>query len=355
MIAQRLAQLGAGALLAPLLPESAPTSEAPARLEITESRELLDFCLYNRLGPILGDAVATGRLVLDAETQAELTEALAHVLGSQLRVETSGLRVIDALLDAGVDFRVVKGMATAYLDYPNPSLRTFGDLDLLIRSSDMPRATDRLARVDGGAFRALRGGDWRLQHALPFIVDGVEVDLHVRLLHQAAGHRADRLDLFDGPEEFDIVGRRVLALPPWLRLVQAACQNVIGGSQQLTSDLDVARLAPDIDFAGERCRAVGLGWVFAEGVRRSQRSLGWGDPSTSTPAESWRERWFRRVYEGRRSSVVELSLLEIVSAPPAHGVRLVKSSVLPGPEYLARRGRTPRQQIIRQIERLRRG
>lgn len=342
-------------MLAPLLPVRPRGGERPKPLGDAESGALVDLCLFNRLGPVLAEAVAEGRIELSTPARLELVEALGHILGSQLRVETTSMRVIDALLDAGIDFRVVKGMATAYLDYPNPALRTFGDLDLLVRRTDMSRAIDVLGLLDEGSFRALRGGDWRLQHALPFVVDGVEVDLHVRLLHQAAGHCAERLGLFAEPEEVVIVGRQLHALPSWLRLVQAACQNVIGGSQQLTSDLDVARLAPDVDRAADRCREVGLGWVFEEGVRRSQRNLGWGDPSASTTTAGWRDRWFRRAYDGRRSSVAELSLLEMVMATPSHSVRLARSSILPGTEYLARRGRTPRQQVVRQLRRIRDG
>ena len=46
------------------------------------------------------------------------------------RVLLETVAELDAL---GAEFRVLKGTAVAHLDYPDPSWRGFGDIDLLVR------------------------------------------------------------------------------------------------------------------------------------------------------------------------------------------------------------------------------
>ncbi len=354
MIADQLAELGAELLLSGLLPPAGePTSHGPVRLDDAESEQLFDLCVQNRLGPLLGESIRAGRFELSQATMTKLPRALEHILASQLRVEAAGVQVLDALAVASIELRVLKGMATAHLDYPNPALRPFGDLDVLVRTEDMPAAIDALRRLRPDGIQALRGDDYRLQHALPFVIDDVEVDLHHRLLHQAAGHRAAHLGLFDGGEPYELWGRPVVALPAWLRLVQAAAQNVIGGYQQLSSDLDVARLSREIPTAADRCHEVGLGWVFLEGVERAAKNLGWHVPGFGGRPPTWRDRWFERAYGEDVGSVLGTTRLELAMAPPSAGLRLVKSAFFPGSAYLERRGRSRRDQLVRQVERLR--
>ncbi len=318
-----------------------------------ESKALVTLCQNNRLAPILGHEVQSGRLVLSEESLAELATTIEHYLATQLRVECGAMPVIDALIQHEIEFRVMKGMATAFLDYPNPAMRPIGDLDLLIRPRDMPRAIEALAALEGGELHVLPGNDWRITHAIPLRLNGVEVDLHSRLLHQAAGHCAARLDLFADPVQYQIVGRQVMALPAWLRLILASAQNVLGGYPQVSSDLDVARLAEHARIAMERSAQVGLGWVVTEGIRGSQRNLGWTSQELAPPRSNWRDHWFERAYGRQSASILEQTAIEIVMAPPSIGAALVKTAVLPGEDYLERRGRSPRQQIIRQLRRLR--
>ena len=105
--------------------------------------------------------------------------------GMQFEVEGETIMVPDmgahgthmAFVDAegghgDIDVRVMKGMATGYLDYPNPAMRQIGDLDILIRGSDMTAAiavVPRLGLVDdlcaSARFRAV-DPDRRERHSL---------------------------------------------------------------------------------------------------------------------------------------------------------------------------------------------
>jgi len=353
-IADELERLGAGYLLADLLPNGTSTSDsiAPTPIGASESSALVTLCQNNRLAPILGDAVHTGQLILADQALPELATSIEHYLASQLRVECAGMAVIDTLIRNGVDFRMLKGMATAHLDYPNPAMRPTGDLDILVQPKDIPAVIESLSKLEGGDFQVLPGNDWRVTHALPFRLSGIEIDVHNRLLHQAAGHSAARLDLFADPAHYEIAGRRVRALPPWLRLLQAASQNVIGGSPKLSSDLDVARLAGHETNAISRAREVGLGWVVAEGIRRSQQALAWGHPGAVPALAGWRDRAFERTYGRGTTSVQAAAVLEFTVAPMALRAALTRSAVLPGRAYLENRGRSPGEQVLRQIKRI---
>ncbi|MDW3176755.1 MAG: nucleotidyltransferase family protein [Acidimicrobiia bacterium] len=355
MIARALARLGAEQLLAPLVPatETSKPEAEPNQLDTEASVALITLCQNNRLSPILGDAVQSGRIVLAEDSLPKLFTSIEHFLASQLRVEQQSMTVVDALMDAAIDFRVLKGLATGYLDYPNPAMRPIGDLDILIRPSDMPEALAAISLIESGSLHALPSDDWRVTHAVPFRVGDIEIDLHHRLLHQAAGHCAARLDLFADPDPYKIAGREVFGLPPWLRLLQASAQNVLGGYQQLSSDLDVSRLAGHIDLALKHATQIGLQWVVAEGTRNSMQTLGWGERRDVGASPGWRDRAFERVYGSGTPSVQAASLLEISVAPMTIRAALARSVVLPGDAYLESRGRSPREQIVRQIKRIR--
>lgn len=353
MIARALARLGAEQLLAPLVPAteiSKPEAE-PNQLDSEASAALITLCQNNRLSPILGDAVHSGRIVLAEDSLPKLFTSIEHFLATQLRVEQQSMAVIDALLDASIDFRVLKGFATGYLDYPNPAMRPVGDLDILIRPDDMPAALGIVSSIEGGSLHAPPRNDWRVTHAIPFRVGGVEIDLHHRLLHQAAGHCAARLDLFAEPDQFTIVGRHVCGLPPWLRLLQAAAQNVLGGYQQLSSDLDVSRLAHHVPAALPRANEAGLGWVAAEGIRRSQEKLAWGPPLSTKTRATWSDSRFEQLYGNKASSVMQRAAFELASAPMSIRVAIIRGVIRPGAQYLDRRDRSAWQQVARQLKR----
>ena len=60
-----------------------------------------------------------------------------------VRLERVALEVTADLAAAGIETRLLKGAATARLDYDDPSWRSFGDVDLLVRSDDYDAAVGR--------------------------------------------------------------------------------------------------------------------------------------------------------------------------------------------------------------------
>lgn len=316
---EELDRLGATGVLGVVLEQySVPE---PATLDPAQSDALVELCLNHRIGAILLEAVVQQRVVLAESAVLRLREGVGFLLSTQLRVERGALAMIELLAAEGIEFRVLKGLATAYLDYPNPAFRGFGDVDLLVRPRDVPRMMRMLEASGRGHFYVIRGNDWRIQHAVTFVIDGIEVDLHHRLLHQAAGHRVAKLDLFADPEWFEIAGRRVAALPAWLRHLQASAQNQLSAPEgrKLTSDLDAKRL--------ER-RNGGRGGPQAHVTTTTEEKTRSGLISAASPVVVGQGQIVSRTFE------------ELVVAGPRAWWRTIRSVLFPGREFRSTRDRS---------------
>jgi hypothetical protein len=99
---------------------------------------------------LLNAAVDDGAL---PATESQVQQARATHLSITMRVlslERELVTVVDLLAGEGIESRVLKGSAVAHLDYPDPALRSFIDLDVLVRASDIDRA---VAVLSGAGFK----------------------------------------------------------------------------------------------------------------------------------------------------------------------------------------------------------
>lgn len=88
-----------------------------------------------------------------------------------------------ALVDTGLDVMFLKGFANAHTIYPEPFLRTQGDLDVLVRKSDLQQTINSLAD-HGFRFRSTPVHPWGLISDASFMplvsADGAcDIDIHV--------------------------------------------------------------------------------------------------------------------------------------------------------------------------------
>ena len=86
--------------------------------------------------------------------------------------------------EAGIEVAFLKGFANAHTFYPDPELRTQGDMDLLVREGDRDRLIGLLAG-QGFRFRAARPSRWGMiseTSYLPFVsADGAcNIDIHIQ-------------------------------------------------------------------------------------------------------------------------------------------------------------------------------
>jgi hypothetical protein len=76
------------------------------------------------------------------EIRGALSERQRTQIFFSLRLTAELFRVLDIFKSAGVEAVVVKGPALAMQAYGDPAMRSYGDLDLLIRHRDIRRATE---------------------------------------------------------------------------------------------------------------------------------------------------------------------------------------------------------------------
>jgi Uncharacterised nucleotidyltransferase len=224
----------------------------------------------HRLLGLMGAAARCGDLRLQDGQRNQLEELLQSWLANALRVEALLLGAIEVLDAAGIEHRVLKGVALAHTVYPDPSWRVFADVDVLLPSGAFTWAVETLGRELGTRRDApeLRPGfETRFgKEALLRTADGLELDLHRTFVEGALGLTVHLPDLFASGQTFDLGGRPLTTLPPPQQLLHAAYAAVLGDwPPRRSAQRDVAQIvlafdpppAEVLELAGRwRARAV---------------------------------------------------------------------------------------------------
>jgi hypothetical protein len=235
----------------------------------------------HRLTGLAVAAATDGRLVVTDDQRSDLLERHRGAMFAALAIERKVVRVTDRLGRAGIRPVVLKGPALAHTVYPDPAWRAFGDLDLLVRTSDWRRTCEVLA--EAGYRRGLpephAGFDERFgKAAVHRNGDGIELDLHRTLVLGPFGLWLDPDELFDHAALFTLGGRTLLRLDDVDRLIHACLHASLGTrSDQLWTVRDVAQcaLAPGLDWAAleERSRRWRVGAVVGHALRSATELL----------------------------------------------------------------------------------
>lgn len=240
-----------------------PWPEVP--LEEAAWRRLLVEIRGERITGLAWFAVKAGLLPATREQVDELEWMQVGSQSGCLVLERLLLDTVDRLSSAGLESRVLKGAAAAQLDYPDPTMRGFGDVDLIVRAGDFDAAVGILTGLGyrrsypeprpGFDRRFSKGASFRTQ-------DDLEVDLHRTLTMGPFGVRLDLDALWQEHEKFDLAGRPIRALGPEARLLHACYHAVLGETVPRLSALrDAAQLA--------LCRDLDLGRLH--GLIRASR------------------------------------------------------------------------------------
>jgi hypothetical protein len=284
--------------LVPLARESWQTLLAGARLQ--------------RMTGLLVQAIDDGALPATSAQVNEATDLHVGAMSTVLALERALVAVADVLSGHDVPFRVLKGAASSHLDYPDASLRSFQDIDLLVPGEHTDDAVALL--VDAGFERRYPSPrpdyDSRFGKAVTLVAgSGVEVDLHRTFALGPFGQRIRVADLWDSPPAvYSLAGVRLEALDTELRLLHAAYHSALGDfPPRLVPMRDLAQLAlrTGVDFS--RVRSLAAAWkgeaVLAHAVLQAWVTLELADlTSLSTWADG-----FRRGARDERDLAVYLS------------------------------------------------
>jgi hypothetical protein len=180
---------------------------------------------------------------------------------------------------------VLNGPAVAHLDHPEPSLRSFGDLDLLVRSDDLASIEHLL--VDMGGVRRFgeprAGFDRHFSKGLSVrLRDGSEIDIHRTLALGPFGLRIRPDELLAHTTTFTVGGVDIAALDRPGRFLHACVHAALGSTTPAmtarrdivaiaTNSVDDSELIDAVDLADEW----GLGIVVAWAVHDAATTFDW--------------------------------------------------------------------------------
>jgi hypothetical protein len=246
--------------------------------------------------------VADRLLPPEDDRHRELVDLHRHWCTHDLRLERLLVRAAGRLDAEGIDVVVLKGPALAHTCYPDPSMRLFADVDLLVRSGRVRSAAAALGDELGASaelpelrpgFDDRFGKEVMLRTAPgPSTPDGVEIDLHRTLIAGALGLTIPLDELFIGTGSLVVGGRAVPVLGPVPRLLAACYQASISDHPpRLSAARDLAQLVhatpPPIDellAAAARWRATA---VVTDALIRTWRTL-------QLPDHPWVDEWLAR-------------------------------------------------------------
>lgn len=218
-----------------------------APLAIDEWNALLHDVRRERLVLVLDAAVRAGDLPATREQaeallgEAEQARAAVHAL-DELLVEVAAW-----LTEAGVDLRVLKGPAVARLDLQGPNVRSYADVDVLVRGSQLAAALSVLA--DHGFHRDLPerrpGYDARFAKEVSLAhAAGREIDVHRLLALGAVGTAMDLDALWARSSSFGVEEVELRALDAEGRFVHACINAALGDPKpRLVALRDVVQIA----------------------------------------------------------------------------------------------------------------
>jgi hypothetical protein len=233
---------------------------------------------------LLAYAVAHDALATTDDQAAEVHEAHVAALSADLARERQLIGLVGVLRGSGLDHRALKGAAVAHLDYPDPALRSFADVDLLVRADEWD-----------DAIRVLQDAGWERSFAEPrpgferrFVKgmvltrpdDGsIELDLHRTLALGPFGLTVRLEDLWADCEVLRLGAAEVKALAAEERFLHACFHAVLGDTPpRLVPLRDIAQMShrPSLDL--DRVIRLARSWraeaVLVRGVELTWKTLG---------------------------------------------------------------------------------
>lgn len=281
-----------------------------------------------RVTGLLSWAVASGEWPATDAQADQVAEAHRSWMATAVLLERELLGVADSFDREGVTFQVLKGTAVAHLDYDDPSMRCFGDVDLLIPGHHIEAARDLLIGEGGArAYPEPRPGfDRRFTKGLAITTPrGYEIDLHRTLSAGPFGLALDLKALAAAPDRFPVGARSMAALGRPQRFLHACFHAMLGAAEpRLVPLRDLVETAPRtaVEVEAVRCLAErsAATIVVRRAVEAAQRTLGWRAPLVlrswvSSIGESSRDHRWLAGYVGAQRAYATQALIAVEAVP----------------------------------------
>ena len=334
--------------------------------EDSEWRTVLEAISEQRVLGLALAACEAGVLLLGPVQRDQLLARCEAAMASVLQLEAMLAEVSQDFANAEIDSRVLKGSATARLDYPDVQWREFGDVDVMVHGADFGAATRILERH--GCQRRFGeprpGFTARFGKGACFVApNGLEIDLHRSFVAGPFAALGDDVRLWLDAETFLIGDTRLRALPRELRLVHAALHAVLGKlTPRLVPLRDVAQIASVTDHEPVIALAhqLDVASVLARAVLQASSIMQLQETVQLDALARWafsyqptrRQRQMVRVYTNAQRSYLGQVRAGVRAVPGvANKVSYARALLLPDREYLASRDESYRRRLLRAVGR----
>jgi Uncharacterised nucleotidyltransferase len=316
---------------------------APRAVDRPGSRQLVEAALYHNVAGYLARAVERGELSLSSDLRARVarTGGIYIVNSAALRCELAALE--PALTQAcGIPPVCLKGPAVADRFYPDPRLRPFADLDLLVPRESIGHAARLLSARGYEQLHEFRRGFGQRHghdvHVVRRIGDRtLHVELHWRVGDDPLTAALDHRRLY-GSARLELNGSAVSVPAVPEQIVCLAVHLLSDRAKRLIWINDLALIgrsacAGEWRQAFELARALGLGWPLHRAMDYAAYHLGFERerPLASDPPPPW----------GPLRAVEELDMRasthigRLVALRWEERIRYLRQVLIPSPEGLS--------------------
>jgi Uncharacterised nucleotidyltransferase len=257
---------------------------APTAVEDGEWQSFAGRLHLEKLTGLAVAAVGTGTLEIPAHRTGDLHDRHRRAMVWCLRVEQQLLDLDERFRRSRIEYAVLKGPSVAHTAYVDPSLRGFGDLDVLVRGRDFKGSCAELRAM--GFERRLAEPRPRFDERFGKAAvhrrdeDGMEIDLHRTLVLGPFGLWIEPDELLDRTTTFGLAGRRIPRLDDTGMLLSVAMHATLGWPPRLLPFRDVvevsSRLNVDVDELVAMAERWRLSAVLDRAFRSAEEALGVG-------------------------------------------------------------------------------
>ena len=220
----------------------------PVVIDEDQGPHVLALLRNQRILGVFVSAIEAGQVIADEAIGHAVHAAHDEAMAQSMRAEIQALTVSRLFRQAGVEHRFLKGVALAHTSIMSPSERSFRDVDVLVRGSQVARAV-AVIEASGGVRKhaeLARGYDQRFGKSVTMEFNNVEIDLYRLLCPGPFGVWMHPDDLFVLPDDVTIAGQLLPTLDRTDHLLHACYHAALGQAEPVLANLrDIVLLAGD--------------------------------------------------------------------------------------------------------------